>query len=234
MPITPISDVKKANDRYRATLRSTWIASPADTSLLVDAVPDNVPTYVVVGWNTDYETLFEVTGKSGTDSSNYSLTGVTRVRGANENIPENTAVNCLNNEEFFNQYEETLSTMVDEVNDALEAVDQLTGVVALTDGATVALDASLGGTFTLSAAGNRTILAPTNPRDGQKIVIIHHASGGARTLSLTTGSAGAFLYGDGVPALTETASGDRDYIGAIYNTTLNRWVVVGYEKGFAV
>lgn len=96
--------IYKANDKYRAQLRSTWIASPADTSLLVTSVPDNVPTIVVVGWGTDAKTIFSVTGKSGDSPSNYALTGVTRLRGANQNLPENTAVNCLNNEEFFNQY----------------------------------------------------------------------------------------------------------------------------------
>ena len=96
--------IYKANDKYRAQLRSTWISSPADGSLLVTAVPDNVPTIVTVGWQTALETVFLVTGKSGDSSANYALTGVTRLRGANTNLPENTAVNCLNNEEFFNQY----------------------------------------------------------------------------------------------------------------------------------
>lgn len=96
--------IYKANDKYRAQLRSTWIADPAATSLLVTAVPDNVPTIVTLGWETALETTFLVTGKSGDSPSNYALTGVTRLRGANVNLPENTAVNCLNNEEFFNQY----------------------------------------------------------------------------------------------------------------------------------
>lgn len=96
--------IYKANDKYRAQLRSTWISSPADGSLLVTAVPDNVPTIVTVGWGTSLETVFLVTGKSGDSPANYALTGVTRLRGANQNLPENTAVNCLNNEEFFNQY----------------------------------------------------------------------------------------------------------------------------------
>lgn len=117
----------EANDKFRSTLRSTWIAAPADTSLLVRAVPTNTPTIVVVGWNTDYETIFTVTGTSGTDSSNYALTGVTRVRGANTNIPENTAVNCLNNEEFFNQYGTTINDLINEVNSAVS----VTGVVTV-------------------------------------------------------------------------------------------------------
>src|SRR5262245_35090365 len=71
-------------------------------------------------------------------------------------------------------------------------------VVTLTDGATVALDAALGNVFRLVAAGDRTISAPTNkPAAGQfqKIVIRHEASGANRTLTLTTGSAGAFRFG---------------------------------------
>lgn len=240
MPISPITDVAKANDKYRAKLRSTWIASPADTSLLVDAVPENVPTIVVVGWQTDLETVFRVEGKSGTNSSNYALTGAVRIKGANQNLPENTAVNCLNNEEFFNQYEEKINQMIDGVNDALEDIDTaiaqfdgLLGVQALTDNASVALDASLAAIYTLSAAGDRTIAVPTNPVDGKKIIIIHHASGGARTLSLTTG-AGGFLFGSDVTEIGQTESGKRDLIGCVYNEALDRWLVVAVVKGFSV
>jgi len=105
------------------------------------------------------------------------------------------------------------------------------GVVALTDGATPALDASLGSVFTLSAAGNRTIAVPSNPTTGQKIVIRHLASGGARTLALNTG-AGGFRFGSDITALTETASGKYDYIGCVYNATASFWDVVAYVKGF--
>jgi len=94
----------KANDKYRANLRSTWISDPAAGSLLVDAVPDNTPTIVVVGWGTEYETVFSVTSSSGSTAADYALTGVVRLRGYDGNLAENLAVNCLNNEEFFNQY----------------------------------------------------------------------------------------------------------------------------------
>ena len=71
----------------------------------VDAVPENVPTIVVAGYNTANEIIFAVTGKSGDNSSNYALTGVTRLRGANVTLAAQTTINCLNNEEFFNQYQ---------------------------------------------------------------------------------------------------------------------------------
>jgi hypothetical protein len=109
-------------------------------------------------------------------------------------------------------------------------------VVTLADGASVALDASLGGTFKLAAAGNRTILAPTNaPITGKshRLVIAHEAAGGAnRTLSLTTGSAGSFRFGTDITALTVTLNGTVDYIGCLWNQLDDRWDVVSYVKGF--
>jgi len=107
-------------------------------------------------------------------------------------------------------------------------------LVALVDGATVPLDASLGRNFKLLAAGNRTILAPSNPPGSgftQKITIMHEASGGARTLSLT-GGAGGFRFGTDLTALTPTPSGLVDYIGAIWNQSDNVWDVVSYARGF--
>jgi hypothetical protein len=105
------------------------------------------------------------------------------------------------------------------------------GASVLTDGATPALDASLGDIFTLSAGGNRTIAVPSNPVSGQKITIRHYASAGARTLALNTGANG-FRFGSDITALTETASGKTDYVGAIWNSTDSKWDVVAYIKGF--
>ena len=105
-------------------------------------------------------------------------------------------------------------------------------VTALSDGATPALDASLGNFFTLAAAGDRTIAVPTNAVNGQKIVIRHLASGGARTLALNTG-AGGFAFGTDITALTQTTSGKTDYIGCIYSSASTFWHVVSYTKGFA-
>jgi hypothetical protein len=102
---------------------------------------------------------------------------------------------------------------------------------ALTDGATPALDASLGVIFTLSAAGDRTIAVPSNALPGQPIVIEHFASAGARTLSLNTG-AGGFRFGTDITGLTVTVSGKTDYISCIYNSIDSKWDVVGYVKGY--
>lgn len=107
-------------------------------------------------------------------------------------------------------------------------------VVTLVDGATVALDASSHAPYyRLAAAGDRTLLVPTNPTDGQKIMVQHFASGGSsRTLTLTTGSAGAFRFGTDITTLSVTASGKTDYIGANYNATDSRWDIIAYVKGY--
>lgn len=104
-------------------------------------------------------------------------------------------------------------------------------VSTLTDGATPALDASLGDVYVLVAEGDRTIAVPSNATSGQKIIIRHNASGGARTLALNTG-AGGFRFGSDITALSQTASGKTDYIGCIYNSTDSFWDVVSYVKGF--
>ena len=188
MPIDPIADISKANDRYRASLRTTWIASPADTSLLVDAVPDNVPTIVTLGWNTDLETVFLVTGKSGTNSSNYALTGVTRLKGANVNLPENTPVNCLNNEEFFNQYEEKINLVIDAINTSLGTVEDLDAIVqgdwvSVADAATMDMDLALGVNrkFKMATTSANRIITFSNPKIGQPFIIRMPQTTTART-----------------------------------------------------
>ena len=99
-----MSAIYRANDKYAAKLTSAWISEPADGDIKVSAVPQNVPTIVVVGYNTDFETVFTVEGKTGDSYYNYTLTGVTRLRGYDDDIPVDATVNCLNNEEFFNQF----------------------------------------------------------------------------------------------------------------------------------
>ena len=104
-------------------------------------------------------------------------------------------------------------------------------VSTLTDGATPALNAALGNMFLLTAAGDRTIAVPSNPTSGQKIIIVHLASGANRTLALNTGT-GGFRFGTDITALTVTTSAKKDYIGAIYNLADNKWDVVAYTKGY--
>jgi predicted secreted protein len=103
--------------------------------------------------------------------------------------------------------------------------------VTLTDATTVATDASLGTHFRLSMGGNRTLGPPTNPTDGQVAVWEVTASAAARTLSLDTGT-GGFAYGTDITALTATSSGLTDYVQAVYRTSVNKWRVIAYVKGY--
>jgi hypothetical protein len=108
-----------------------------------------------------------------------------------------------------------------------------TGIATLTDGATISLDASLGNHFRVTLGGNRTLAAPTNPTDGQRIMIevIQDGTGG-RTLALTTGTNG-FAFGTDITGITlSTAIGARDFIGAVYNSTAQRWYVIAFVKGY--
>jgi hypothetical protein len=105
-------------------------------------------------------------------------------------------------------------------------------VVALTDGATPALNSDNGDVFTLTTTTNPTIAVPSGtPTDGQKLIIRVTASGGARTMSLNTG-AGGFSFGTDITALTATTSGATDYVGAIWNASTSFWNVIAYVKGY--
>jgi hypothetical protein len=182
----------QANDKYVAQLRSTWIADPADGTLSVDSVPENVPTVVVVGYDTDYETVFSVTGKSGDNSSNYTLTGVERLRGANQNLQTNSTVNCLNNEEFFNQYQTT------SVNDWYD----------LTFATTLAIDITNSAKQRLTLTGNITSMTLTGTLPGQVFMIrLKQDTTGSRTVTWFSGI--SWLTDD---ELNATASAETAYI----------------------
>ena len=88
-------------------------------------------------------------------------------------------------------------------------------VVALTDAATIAVDASLGNDFRVTIAGNRTMGNPSNPANGQQIIFqVTQGSGGSFTL--TWGSGYEFSAALPQPTLSTTA-GQTDLLGFIYN-----------------
>lgn len=195
MSIPLLSGVKRANDKYRATLRATWIASPPATTLQVTAIPQNVPTFVTVGWKTDYETLFAVTGTSGSSPTTYALTGVTRIKGANQNLPEGATVHCLNHEEFFNQYETKINDVITEINTALQTVDDLDNIVTgdfitVSDGPTMNFDLNNGANrkFRTSITADRTFtLQNASSASGTPFIVRITQPSTARTVTWFTG-----------------------------------------------
>lgn len=101
---------------------------------------------------------------------------------------------------------------------------------ALTDAATIAVDASLGNDFTVTLGGNRTLGNPTNPSNGQKILFAIRQDGtGNRTLTLDT----AYRLGTDIPSVTlSTAANKTDYLGVRYNGTDSTWDVLAFTKGY--
>ncbi len=106
--------------------------------------------------------------------------------------------------------------------------------ITLTFASTLNTNAALGNYFRVTLTGNVTLAIPTNPTDGQTVTWEFLQDGtGSRTLTLTTGSGGSFLLGTTVTSttLTTTAS-KRDLLTCTYNSSLSRWLVRTFEKGF--
>jgi hypothetical protein len=214
-----------ANDKYRAQLRATYIMDPADASLQVDAIPENLPTLVTVGWNTQYETVFRVTGTSGTNSSNYALTGLTKIKGYDGNLPEDLAVNCLNHEEYFNQYSEAI--------DDIQAVADAAGASAIAV-TTIASSSTPTPTRTTTRtklnitalAANATFGAPSGtPSDGDSLIIRVKDNGTARTLAFN-----AIYRALGVSLPTTTVISKTMYLAMIYNAADSKWDVLAVNN----
>lgn len=102
--------------------------------------------------------------------------------------------------------------------------------VDLTDAATIATDASLGTHFRVTLQGNRTLGAPTNPTDGQKIFYeITQDAAGARTITLDA----AFVLGTDISSVTlTTTASKRDFMGCVYNSAAAKWYVIAFAKGY--
>ena len=104
-------------------------------------------------------------------------------------------------------------------------------VVALTDGASIAVNAALGNDFRVTLGGNRTIAAPSNPVDGQVIRFqLTQDATGSRTITWTS-TAGGFDFGTpGAPTLTTTAA-KTDMVRFAYNATIGKWLYDGSNLG---
>ena len=97
-------------------------------------------------------------------------------------------------------------------------------VVTISDGATLATDASLGNMFKVTITDNRTMGAPTNPTDGQFIQYrITQDGTGSRTI---TWNAVFNFGGAGEPTLTTTAD-QTDYVSFRYNGDNSEWDYMG-------
>lgn len=106
-----------------------------------------------------------------------------------------------------------------------------TEVVALTDAATIAVDASLGTEFTVTLGGNRIMGNPTNLTGGQ-VIIFRVKQDGTGSRTLTWGNKYRFSTDVAQPVLTLTA-GQFDYIAFRYNAADDKLDCMAVNKGFA-
>jgi hypothetical protein len=101
-------------------------------------------------------------------------------------------------------------------------------IVALTDAATVATDASLGVHFRLaSMAADRTLGTPSNPTDGQRAIWEISPGATNRRITLTQGSLDAFEPSVVAPAaFLDIPANSVGVIAATYLLARRRWLVL--------
>lgn len=105
-------------------------------------------------------------------------------------------------------------------------------VVALTDAATIAVNAALGNEMDVTLGGNRTMGAPSNPANGQRLTFrIRQDATGSRTLTWT-GGAGGYAFGAGSAPTLSTAASACDLIAFDYDQVKNQWMSLGSALGF--
>ena len=102
-------------------------------------------------------------------------------------------------------------------------------IFALTDAATIAVDAAAGDEFTVTLAGNRTMGAPTNPVNGRMMLFrIKQDATGSRTITWNA----AYAFPIALPAPTLSTVANRvDYIGFVYDSTSAKWHCLSYIIG---
>lgn len=101
---------------------------------------------------------------------------------------------------------------------------------ALTDAATVLVDALSGAVMRVTLGGNRTLGNPSNPQDSQMILFeIKQDGTGSRTLAL----ASKYNFGTDLTSITlSTGPGVTDKLLVHYVLSRDEWDVIGFKKGF--
>jgi hypothetical protein len=119
-------------------------------------------------------------------------------------------------------------TALDGLDTRLDTLESA-GIVTLSDGATIATDASAGKHFRVTIAGDRTLGVPTNPTDGMHRIWEVTASAANRNLALSTGTSGSFELTTNITTPITITNGKTHFIGAIYNSTRARWTVLASQ-----
>lgn len=103
-------------------------------------------------------------------------------------------------------------------------------VVALTDAATIAVNAALGNQFTVTLGGNRTLGNPTGAVNGQLLLFALRQDGaGSRTITLDT----KFRLGADITSITlSTGANKTDYLGVRYHSSDDTFDVISFVGGY--
>jgi len=105
---------------------------------------------------------------------------------------------------------------------------------ALTDAASISVDAAFSNVMDITLSGNRTLATPTNPPTDTKkaqmlLFRVRQDGTGSRTLSFSAG----YRFSSSLPTPTLTTTPDAvDYLLFIYNQTDTVWDYVGEVLGF--
>lgn len=104
------------------------------------------------------------------------------------------------------------------------------GVVTLSFGVNITVDASLGNTFVVTLTGNATLANPINPLDGQRVLFrVAQDATGSRILGYGT----AYSFSANLPAPTlSTSANATDYLGFMYSAAASKWHFIAFQGGF--
>jgi hypothetical protein len=170
------------------------------------------PAYPNVASGTDRPEIYAL-GPSVTKRRAIALTGLTALPASFDPTSYGTA---------------TMFIPLVGVTGARVDATQVPPVTTLTEASPIATDASAAQSFRVALTAARTLAAPTNP--GDALTRIWEVSAAAQqTLTLTTGSSGAFELAAGMSASVTIPAGKVLFMAARYNATRARWAVLAQK-----
>lgn len=210
---------QKGDWTIRTDTGTTWVITGNDPTQLVDWTALSYPTAPVLSVNGQTGVITLVKGDVG-------LGSVDNTSDANKPVSTATQTALDLKAPLASP---ALTGTVTAVNLTMSG-RQLNTPVALTDAATIAVNAALGNDFTVTLGGNRTLGNPTNPSNGQKILFAIRQDGtGSRTLTLDSD----YRLGTDISAVVlSTAINKTDYLGVRYNGTDSKWDVLAFVKAY--